>query len=134
MGAYSGATGLAFGKTIHAEHADVDGLVYASRLTGEDVYAIYGRSVRKLKKGRLWATGCARGATGCSGAPRDRTPGLAHCGGYGARRPLLQADAKLSRGELQPTALTPHSTPQNVFVSKRFGKVHATLHSCPGFL
>ena len=45
------AAGRAFGKTIHAEHADVDGLVYASRLTGEDVYAIYDRSVVKLKVG-----------------------------------------------------------------------------------
>ena len=45
------AAGRAFGKTIHAEHADVDGLVYASRLTGEDVYAIYARSVGKLKAG-----------------------------------------------------------------------------------
>ena len=38
-------------KTIHAEHADVDGLVYASRLTGEDVCAIYDRSIGKLKAG-----------------------------------------------------------------------------------
>lgn len=45
------AAGRAFGKTIHAEQADVDGLVYASRLTGEDVYAIYDRSVVKLKAG-----------------------------------------------------------------------------------
>ena len=45
------AAGRAFGKTIHAEHAELDGLVYASRLTGEDVFAIYGRSVRKLKTG-----------------------------------------------------------------------------------
>ena len=45
------AAGRAFGKTIHAEHADIDGLVYASRLTGEDVYAIYDRSVGKLKAG-----------------------------------------------------------------------------------
>ena len=45
------AAGRAFGKTIHAEHADVDGLVYASRLTGGDVYAIYDRSVAKLKAG-----------------------------------------------------------------------------------
>ena len=30
----------AFGKTIQAGHTDVDGLVYASRLTGEDVYAV----------------------------------------------------------------------------------------------
>ena len=45
------AAGRAFGKTIHAEHADIDGLVYASRLTGEYVYAIYDRSVEKLKAG-----------------------------------------------------------------------------------
>lgn len=45
------AAGRALGKAIHAEHADVDGLVYTSRLTGEDVYAIYGRSVAKLKAG-----------------------------------------------------------------------------------
>ena len=45
------AAGRAFGKIIHAEHAELDGLVYASRLTGEHVYAIYGRSVRKLKAG-----------------------------------------------------------------------------------
>ena len=34
----------AFGKTIQAGHTDLDGLVYASRLTGEDVYAVYGRT------------------------------------------------------------------------------------------
>ncbi len=45
------AAGRSFGKAIHAEHADVDGLVYASRLTGEDVYAVYDRSVGKLKAG-----------------------------------------------------------------------------------
>ena len=45
------AAGRAFGKTIHAEHADIDGLVYASRLTGQDVYAVYDRSVRKLRAG-----------------------------------------------------------------------------------
>ena len=45
------SAGRAFGKTIHAEHADVDGLVYASRLTGKDAYAIYDRSVGKLKAG-----------------------------------------------------------------------------------
>ena len=45
------AAGRAFGKTIHAEHADVDGLVYLSRLTGEDAYAIYDRGVGKLEAG-----------------------------------------------------------------------------------
>lgn len=47
------AAGRAFGKTIHAEHTDVDGLVYASRLTGEDVYAVYDRSVGKLQAGEV---------------------------------------------------------------------------------
>ena len=47
------AAGRAFGKTIHAEHTHVDGLVYASRLTGEDVYAIYDRSIRKLATGAV---------------------------------------------------------------------------------
>ncbi|MCY3624104.1 MAG: RES family NAD+ phosphorylase [Gammaproteobacteria bacterium] len=47
------AAGRAFGKAIHASHEDVDGLVYSSRLTGEDVYAIYERSVRKLNVGEV---------------------------------------------------------------------------------
>lgn len=47
------AAGRAFGKVIHASHEDVDGLVYSSRLTGEDVYAIYERSVRKLNVGEV---------------------------------------------------------------------------------
>ena len=53
MQARNHAAGRAFGKTIHAEHADVDGLVYASRLTGEHVYAIYDRSVVKLRAGDI---------------------------------------------------------------------------------
>ena len=50
------AAGRAFGKAIHAEHEDVDGLQYVSRLTGEDVYAVYDRGVGKLvvgESGRL---------------------------------------------------------------------------------
>ena len=42
------AAGRAFAKAIHAEHADIEGLVYASRLTGEDVYAVFDRGVGKL--------------------------------------------------------------------------------------
>ena len=45
------SAGRSFGRTIHAEHADVDGLIYASRLTGKDAYAIYERSVGKLRVG-----------------------------------------------------------------------------------
>ncbi len=42
------AAGRAFAKAIHADHVDVDGIVYASRLTGEDVYAVFDRSTGKL--------------------------------------------------------------------------------------
>ncbi|MCY4151231.1 MAG: RES family NAD+ phosphorylase [Aestuariivita sp.] len=42
------AAGRAFAKAISADHVDVDGIVYASRLTGEDVYAVFGRSIGKL--------------------------------------------------------------------------------------
>lgn len=49
------APGRAFGQTIHAEHANVDGLVYSSRLTSEDVYAIYDRGIGKLRTGNIGA-------------------------------------------------------------------------------
>ena len=42
------AAGRAFAKASHAEHVDVDGIVYASRLTGEEVYAVFDRSTAKL--------------------------------------------------------------------------------------
>ncbi len=42
------AAGRAFAKAIHTDHVDVDGIVYASRLTGEDVYAVFDRSTGKL--------------------------------------------------------------------------------------
>ena len=42
------AAGRAFARDIHAGHADLDGIVHASRLTGEDVYAVFGRSTGKL--------------------------------------------------------------------------------------
>ena len=45
------AAGRAFSKIIHAEHADVDGIVYPSRLTGEGAYSIFDRSVGKLTAG-----------------------------------------------------------------------------------
>ena len=34
---------------IHAQHADVEGLLYVSRLTGEDVYAVFDRGMGKLE-------------------------------------------------------------------------------------
>ncbi len=42
------AAGRAFAKAIHTDHVDVDGIVYTSRLTGEDVYAVFDRSAGKL--------------------------------------------------------------------------------------
>ena len=42
------AAGRAFGKAIHSAHEDIEGVLYASRLTGGDVYAVFGRAVGKL--------------------------------------------------------------------------------------
>ena len=47
--ARSHASGRAFGKAIHGEHADVDGLLYESRLTGKEAYAVFDRGIRKLE-------------------------------------------------------------------------------------
>lgn len=46
--ARSHAAGRVPARTIHAEHGDVEGLLYISRLIGEDVYAVFGRGVGKL--------------------------------------------------------------------------------------
>src|SRR5581483_5965082 len=42
------AAGQALGRAIYHEHADVDGFVYASRLTGEACYAIFARALAQL--------------------------------------------------------------------------------------
>ena len=42
------AADRAFGRAIHEAHADVDGLLYGSRLTGEDAYAVFDRGIGKL--------------------------------------------------------------------------------------
>ena len=42
------AAGRAFGRAIHAEHGDIEGLLHVSRLTGEDVLAVFDRGVGKL--------------------------------------------------------------------------------------
>lgn len=42
------AAGRALGRAIHTEHRDVDGLLFSSRLTGEDVYAVFDRGMAKL--------------------------------------------------------------------------------------
>ena len=43
------AAGRALARAVHAEHADIDGLIYVSRLTGEDVYAVFDRGAGKLE-------------------------------------------------------------------------------------
>jgi hypothetical protein len=43
------AAGQALGKAVYEEHADVDGFIYASRLTGDDCIAVFERAVEKLR-------------------------------------------------------------------------------------
>ena len=47
--ARSHGAGRAFGKAIYDEHRDIDGLVYESRLTGKEAYAVFDRGVGKLE-------------------------------------------------------------------------------------
>ena len=42
------AAGRALGRAIYSEHKDVDGLLFSSRLTGGDVYAVFDRGIAKL--------------------------------------------------------------------------------------
>ncbi len=41
------AAGRALGRAIHQGHEDVDGIVFPSRLTGADAFAIYDRGIAK---------------------------------------------------------------------------------------
>jgi hypothetical protein len=43
------AAGQALGKALYEEHKDVDGFIYASRLTGDDCVAVFDRAVEKLR-------------------------------------------------------------------------------------
>src|SRR5882757_479556 len=43
------AAGQALGKAVYAEHPDVDGFIYPSRLTGDDCIAVFDRAVGKLR-------------------------------------------------------------------------------------
>ena len=45
------AAGRALGRAVHDGHPDIDGFLFPSRLTGADVYALYDRSVAKLRAG-----------------------------------------------------------------------------------
>jgi hypothetical protein len=42
------AAGQALGKALYEEHTDMDGLIYASRLTGDDCIAVFDRAIGKL--------------------------------------------------------------------------------------
>ena len=42
------AAGRAFAKAIHTAHPDIDGLVYVSRLTDKEVYAVFDRGITRL--------------------------------------------------------------------------------------
>jgi len=42
------AAGQALGRAIYTEHPDVDGFIYASRLTGDDCFAVYDRALGKF--------------------------------------------------------------------------------------
>ncbi len=42
------AAGRAFGRAVYAGHQDIDGLIFSSRLTGVDAYAVFDRALEKL--------------------------------------------------------------------------------------
>jgi hypothetical protein len=43
------AAGQALARALHEEHTQVDGFIYASRLTGDDCIAVFDRAVKKLR-------------------------------------------------------------------------------------
>ena len=43
------AEGQALGRTLYFGHEDIDGLIFPSRLTGADVYAVFDRATAKLE-------------------------------------------------------------------------------------
>jgi hypothetical protein len=42
------AAGQALGKAVYEEHPDVDGFIYASRLSGDDCVAVFDRAIEKF--------------------------------------------------------------------------------------
>jgi hypothetical protein len=42
------AAGQSLGRAIHTEQPDVDGVIYASRLTGDDCFAVFDRALDQL--------------------------------------------------------------------------------------
>ncbi|MBB4287848.1 RES family NAD+ phosphorylase [Roseospira goensis] len=48
VGARHHGAGRALGRAIHAQHPGVDGILFASRLTGRDIVAVYDRAAGRL--------------------------------------------------------------------------------------
>jgi hypothetical protein len=48
------AAGQALARAVYEEHPDVDGVVYSSRLTGEDCLAVFDRAVENLVVLKIW--------------------------------------------------------------------------------
>lgn len=46
------AAGRALGQDLYTNHTQVDGILFASRLTGEDAYVIFDRATSRLTAGR----------------------------------------------------------------------------------
>lgn len=44
------AAGRAFSRAIYTQHPGVDGLLYSSRLTGIDCYAVFDRALARLRE------------------------------------------------------------------------------------
>jgi RES domain len=42
------AAGQLLGRAVYEEHADIDGFIYASRLTGDDCIAVFDRALEKF--------------------------------------------------------------------------------------
>jgi hypothetical protein len=50
VGARNHEAGRAFARAIYTEHPDIDGVLYPSRLTGADCYAVFDRALTRLRE------------------------------------------------------------------------------------
>ena len=85
------AAGRALGKAVHSEHADVEGLVYASRLTGVDdgakvrLFAAFSWRVGDDLAARLAVGSVPRRELWIGGLPQRPSSSLARQAGYPQR-------------------------------------------------
>ena len=68
------AAGRALGRAIHDEHGQVDGLLFSSRLTGADAYAVFDRATNKLSRTDDGTLGTTPGSAGRSSEIPNRAP------------------------------------------------------------